>query len=454
MNVNQVLGGVVKMMRSIRFLYDDRGGGTIMGLLWFMLIVGITGMAVDVTDGFRNRTMLQATADASALAAVIDLPEDAALAVATAVTYAVNNMGSETNGNVLDPEDVTVGLWDPVTKSLDPGSAFPDAVMVTVNRSADNANAVPVNFLRIIGLETWNVTAQAVAQRFIPDCLRDGLIAREIVDMSSNNGFVNEICIHGEQGVNIQSNNFFETGVNVSMPSLDMLEIPASGMTSNIGLPVALRENHLDPRMVNHIDEIIQGVLDKDPAVTPAYIDLTKDVIVTNNQFNFANAIPHRIYHVQCQPMRNLVMPAGVLIDKIALIADCQITIGANSMVIDSFIASRSGPTPGGNENLNRGDANISAAAGAQLGMPDNCAVGGGVQLFSNATMTFASTTSFDGVQMVALGDIALGARDMGINGISAQSGGNITLTSNNMFGLCSGGAPDLFTVDYYRLVL
>jgi len=26
-------------------------------------------------------------------------------------------------------------------------------------------------------------------------------------------------------------------------------------------------------------------------------------------------------------------------------------------------------------------------------------------------------------------------------------------LTSINMFGLCSGGAPNLFTVDYYRLV-
>ena len=42
----------------------------------------------------------------------------------------------------------------------------------------------------------------------------------------------------------------------------------------------------------------------------------------------------------------------------------------------------------------------------------------------------------------------------MGVNGISAQAGGDITLTSNNMFGLCSGGAPDLFTVPYYRLVL
>jgi hypothetical protein len=169
--------------------------------------------------------MLQATADASALAAVIDLP-DAATAVLTAQDYAESNLGIDVNGHVLDTNDVHIGLWDPATNSLDTTSAFPDAVMVTVNRSAANANAVPVNFLRIIGLQTWNVTAQAVAQRFIPDCLRDGLIAREMVDMSSNNSFVNRICIHGEQGVNIQSNNFFESGVNVSMPSLAMLEVP------------------------------------------------------------------------------------------------------------------------------------------------------------------------------------------------------------------------------------
>ncbi len=437
-----------------KFLNDEHGAGTIMGLLWFILLVGITGMAVDVTDGFRNRTMLQATADSAALAAAIDLPENSAAAVATAVSYAVDNMGTELNGSVLDPGDVLVGLWDGATQSLDQTAAIPDAVMVTVHRSAANSNALPVNFLRIIGLQTWNVTAQAVAQRFIPDCLRDGLIAREIVDMSSNNGFVNEICIHGEQGVDIQSNNYFETGVNVTMPDVDgMLEIPASGMTSNIGLPEALRENHLDPRMVNHIDEIIQGVLDKDPKVVPWYIDLNWDVEDVATGFNFSNAVPHHIYHVACPPMRNLVLPAGILLDKIVLIADCQVSIGANSTVYDSFIASRSGPNPG-NGSMNIGDANITVAAGVQLGKPDNCAEGGGVQLFSNATIHTSSTTSIDGVQMVALGDIFLGARDMGINGISAQSGGTIKMTSNNMFGLCSGGTPDLFTVDYYRLVL
>ena len=49
-------------------------------------------MGVDVTDGFRNRTMLQATADATSLAAAIDLPNDAA-AVATAVAYSAVEPG-------------------------------------------------------------------------------------------------------------------------------------------------------------------------------------------------------------------------------------------------------------------------------------------------------------------------------------------------------------------------
>ena len=431
-----------------RFLADQRGGGTILGLLWFMLLVGITGMAVDVTDGFRNRTMLQATADSAALAGAIDLPDNAA-AVATAVTYAVDNMGTELNGSVLDPADVIIGLWDGATQSIDQMAAIPDAVMVTVHRSAANANALPVNFLRIMGLQSWNVTAQAVAQRFIPGCLRDGLVAREFVDMSSNNGFVREICIHGEQGVNIQSNNYFETGVNVTMPDVDgMLELPASGMTSNIGLPKALRENHLDPRMVNHIDEIMLDMIGRTSSVMPNYTHADQPVFEVDEKFDLSTALPGRIYHVLCKPNKAARIPNNSVVENVVIIAECEVHIGAGATVIGSVIASRSG----GNGNIDK--ANIVIAANVQLGLPDNCAEGGGVQLFSNATIHTAASTSIDGVQMVAKGDIKLGARDMGVNGISAQSGGTITLTSNNMFGLCSGGAPDLFTVDYYRLVL
>jgi hypothetical protein len=368
-------------------------------------------------------------------------------------------MGTDINGSVLDPQDVTIGLWDPVNATLDTTAAIPDAVMVTVNRSSDNGNAVPVNFLRIVGLQTWNVTAQAVAQVFIPECLRDGLIAREIVDISSNNGFVNEICVHGEQGVNIQSNNYFETGVNVSMPAMAMLELPASGMTSNIGLPPALRENYLDPRMVNHVDEIMLDMVAMQEYVMPDYIHTdgictgfncggAKPVIEVDEKFDLSTAQPGRIYHVICQPNKVARIPNNSVVLNVVIIAECEVHIGSGAKIFNSVLGSRSG----GNGTISK--ANIVAAADVQLGLPDNCAPGGGVQLFSNATIHTASSTSIDGVQMVATGDIELGARDMGINGISAQAGGTITLTSNNAFGLCSGGAPNLFTVPYYRLVL
>ncbi len=181
------------------FLNDEQGAGTIMGLLWFILLVGITGMAVDITNGFRSQTMLQATADASALAAVIDLPDEAA-AVATAVAYSATNMATDDYGTVLLDADVDIGSWDPSTHIFTDGAALPDAVRVRTRRSFENENAMPVNFLRIIGLMNWNVTTYAIAQRFIPECLKDGLVARGVIDISGNNTFQG-ICLHSQSHV-------------------------------------------------------------------------------------------------------------------------------------------------------------------------------------------------------------------------------------------------------------
>jgi Flp pilus assembly protein TadG len=441
------------------FFEDEQGGGTVMGLMWFMLLVGICGMAVDSTDGFRSKTMLQATADASALAAVIDLPDEAA-AVATAVSYSVDNMGTNSYGEVLEPEDIQVGLWDPVTQTLDTGAALPDAVMVTTNRSSDNGNALPTNFLRIAGFQTWNVSAQAVAQRFIPKCLRDGLVARGEVDISSNNGFVNQICVHGQQGVAMQNHNSYESGVTVSMPNPGtQLTIPDGGMESNPGLPAALRANILDPRDVNHIDEIIARL--RDPSldtgyvkVIPSYIDASKPVIAADNKVDFTTLNyaegAGRIYDIDCRGKPTVSTPGGITLSNVVIVMECSLIISPDTTLNNVVLASyRVG---NGQNPLDL--ANISVAAGVQLGTPDNCQPGGGVQIFSTASVKIASSATINGLQIVAAGDIELGAQDYGINGISAQAGGDITLTSNNAFGLCSGGAPDTFLVPYYRLVL
>lgn len=418
-----------------------------MALFWFMLLVAFAGLAVDATDGFRNRTMMQATADAAALAGAIDLPDEAAV-VDSATGYAATNMEAELYGDVLEAADVTVGDWDEETGSFTAGAADPDAVLVVARRSALNDNAVPLNFLRILGLETWNVNVRAVAQRYIPECLHDGLIARDWVDISSNNHFTRDICVHGQKGVNLQSGNTFDPGVTVSMYDLDTLELPSSGFSSNAGLKDALMEQGLDPRMVNHVDEIMVDFLDPASSVQGNFINASTPVVVVDEKFDLGMAQPHTIYHVQCKPNKNARIPNNAVIQHVVIIAECELHVGSGAKIFSSVLGSRSG----GNGSVDK--ANVAVSANVQLGTPDDCAPGGGVQIFSNATIHTAASTAIDGVQMVAAGDIELGARDNGINGISAQSGQNITLTSNNVFGLCQGGVPDLFTVWYYRLVL
>ncbi len=86
--------------RVNEFANNEAGGGAVMGLLWFALLVGITGLAVDTINGFSTRTMLQATADAdaAALGGAIDLP---AAAVISAVAYSTGIMPAAPYGSVL-----------------------------------------------------------------------------------------------------------------------------------------------------------------------------------------------------------------------------------------------------------------------------------------------------------------------------------------------------------------
>ena len=232
-------------------------------------------------------------------------------------------------------------------------------------------------------------------------------------------------------------------------------------MDSNIGLPEALRENYLDPRMVDHVEEIMLDMLAMQHDVLPDYIDTDLAVLEAPLYWepapnkiwtiNFAHLQAGRVYDIKCpsdlKEVAKANVPAGTVLNQVVIISECGFQFGANVSLSDVVVVAIDGGSRVGSNNIN-------FASGARLGAADNCAPGGGVQIFTNASAKFASTTTYDGVQIVAAGDVELGARDMGINGISVQAGGNIFMTSNNMFGLCSGGAPDLFTVDYYRLVL
>ena len=454
-----MFGGVCR-----KFLNDDHGGGTIMGLLWFMLLVGITGLAVDITDGLRSQTMLQATADASALAAVIDLPDEA-VAVATAVAYSATNMATDDYGTVLIEADVDIGNWDASTHIFSTGALVRDAVRVRTRRSFENENAVPVNFLRIVGLMNWNVTTYAIAQRFIPNCLvNDGLVARGMIDISGNNIFQG-ICLHSQDHVEVQNHNIWDSGVSISMPDKDDFEV--GQVKFNPGAMEALREDILDPRMVNDIPNIIATLQDPaldavDPLtdIIPDFVigttDIAKTNIITGNEkFDFTEYAvasvdddgPGMIIDLTCTGDNKTVnIPSGIILTDLVIISSCNINVGKGATLSDVTLAAT-----GGNGKVST--ANIHFARGVVLGIDDDCAPGGGVQVFTNASVSSAAKLSLNGVQIVAAGNVQIAAQVDGINGISVQAGGKIKLTSNGTFSACDAGTPKLFTVNYYRLV-
>ena len=425
---------------------DERGAASLWSLMSFLIITAICGLAVDATNAFRARTMLQATADAAALAAAIDLP-DTAVAAGIARTYAARNMPPSTHGEVLRPEDVSFGAWDAAARVFTAGAPEPDAVLVVLRRAAANGNAWPTSLLRIVGRSNWDISAAAIAQRFIPQCLTDGLVARGMVDISSNNAFSGGMCVHGNAGVDMQNENRFASGVRVSVPDLpDDLYVPSGDIGKNPGLADALVEDILDPRMVDHIEEIIAGLLDRAPAVTPDYINPNEPVIVKDDKFDFSDLEPGRVYHIQCPENKIANIPGDAPLDRVVIVADCRLHVGEGAQLSDVVLASRAAPN--GNDKVN-----LDFAADVTLGADDDCAAGGGVQLFSTSSVHVPSSTTHNGVQIVAADDIDLGARVHGIHGMNAQAGGDITMTSRDAIGACTGGAPALFTSWYYRLV-
>jgi len=141
---------------------EDRRRGSILVLAAFLLVVvfAMVAFAVDVGYIVHVDTELQRTADASALAAVQHLPDQAA-ATTAAQFVAQQNKGA--TGPDLTASDIQFGIWERDTATFTPTTNEPNAVKVTVARSQDNGNPLKLFFAPIIGTSHTNVTASAIA---------------------------------------------------------------------------------------------------------------------------------------------------------------------------------------------------------------------------------------------------------------------------------------------------
>lgn len=156
-----------------------RGAAAVYAAIFSLVLFGFAGLAIDTANVWTAGNQLQATADASALAAARQIKlDDPSTGFALTRQAAAQIAGlNEVAGDPLqlDPNtDVVVGKWDDQTLAFAPTTNDPNAVMVTARRTSGSPSGpLDLFFGSVWGAPTSDVSRSAVA---IAGTNRDPLI--------------------------------------------------------------------------------------------------------------------------------------------------------------------------------------------------------------------------------------------------------------------------------------
>jgi Flp pilus assembly protein TadG len=425
-----------------RFTVQVDGGITVHAMFTFLATAMLGGYAIDVSNVMSDRTRLQNIADVAAHTAILEREHKTeANAKISAIKIVEDHMPTSIFGAVSNTADIVFGVWNADTATFVETSGSRDAVRVTLRQTAANGNAVQTFLLGLVGFDAWDLTVDSTFVAYEPSCFREGFVAEAPVDIQSNNAFYNGFCIHSNDYVSLNSNNYFEPGTVVSMPDLAELDIPNSGFETNAGLSEALRSGSYHIRILNRIDNIVLHVDDPGSRYYPDYLTSTDKEFLTQSRIDVTNLTPGKVHYWNCAGGKGTI-EGGTFVHDLVIVSDCEITFGADVVVENAVIATSS-----------TSSKSFNSPSGFQLGRNDNCADGGGAQLVTLGGMNFAANLQMYGSQLLALGDIEFAARADGVQGASMVSGKTISGTSNMQMGHCGTGMDDNFQSSYFRMV-
>ncbi len=151
-----------------KLLRDDRGA--VLPIMAVMVIAAVSGaaLAVDLARAHALRQELQLTADAAALAAAINLP-DVDAAREAAKRYAMRNMPDY--AYIISADDIEFGQWSPDTRDIEETERAPSAVRVTPSLSAAKGNTLSTLFAGLLGSDSLEIAASAVAGKRSAMCI-------------------------------------------------------------------------------------------------------------------------------------------------------------------------------------------------------------------------------------------------------------------------------------------
>lgn len=437
------------------FSRREDGGLSVLNLFFLMATGIVAGVAIDVSSLVSAKSQLQVTADAAAHAALVEREwNDSDTSRATAVALAQQNMPTSRFGDVLSDDNIFFGTYDRGTDVFDVDDTSRDAVLVKTERLTSNGNPVSSFLLQFAGFWNWDVRATSVFETFYPTCLIEGFVAEDVIDIQSNNSYFNGFCIHSNNYVTINNNNFFEPGTIVSMPDSDdiVVSITGNGEDKNEGLEEALREGKWFIKILDRIDRIAAGLQDEDSRYARDYI--TDYTVISIDQdmkhlrqgqkyvIEPADLTKGRIYTLKCNQLLDLVNKGTGIFEDIVLIADCPIQVSGGLTIRNATVI-----TTYNGDNAFKSPANI------VLGEDDSCGVGGGAQLLTKGNVDFSAGVEMYGSQIIAGGSVEFTSNADGLQGASIVAGNRIDSTSNMNFSFCGSGMEHSFMAEYFRLV-
>jgi Flp pilus assembly protein TadG len=425
------------------WLADETGVMTAFGLFVFIMLLMVSGYAVDYSNAVRARAKLQVNTDAAAHAALVAREfGDASSATSAALAVAYANMPKSAYGDLINPSDVVFGTWDASTRTFTPDSSSREAVRVRMHQNSVRGNPVATFLFRLVGLDYWNINTSSIFDTYYRACTTEGFVGDYAVDLQSNNTYLNGFCIHSNDIVSINSNNYFESGTQVTMPDPSTIELPTSGFTTDPGLQDALRKDSWHIRILDQLDTIMSGLASASTRYTPYYITNTTPIAYTQGKIGEGDLTSGNIYTASCNGNSPLNISSGTVLSKVVLVTNCLINFGSNVQLHDVVIASTS-----------TNDKAITGASGLEVGLDDHCATGGGSQILTDGGMNFPSTMSMFGGQLIAKGNVNFSADGNGVEGASVIAGGTVSGTSNMTMAYCGSGMEEDFQAEYFRMV-
>lgn len=442
--------------RVARFGRDETGSATIVAICFLMMFVVVGGIAVDFNRSISDRTSLQITADTAAHAALYTREKKGVEEAKQMALETIDNMlpAAGFGENAVTHSDVEFGVWDSQTATFvaDPGAN--SAVRVTAQMTQDRGNPSRNLLLQVIGQDTFDIAVTSTYSTYFPPCFTEGFVAEEVVDIQSNNSFSDGFCIHSNDYVSLNQNNFFEPGTIVSMPNLDRLDMPKSGFERNEGLQTALRSGKYRLRLLSQLPDMIDSFWGGSGKYLPDFVDAgavfdvpfgndrLPDGTLAGSSLTPQHFEPNAVNRHSCGTSGKITMEAGTY-SEFLFITDCEVKF-ANGVILEDVVVA----------TTNTSAMSLNSPSGLSVGRDDNCGTGGGAVLMTMGGFNAAASLSVYGGQILAVGDIQFAANADGIQGASFQAKGRIEGTSNMNMGFCDyDGMETAYRAPYFRMV-